>query len=128
MTGGLVASSGAGSSALGARNDAQWSDGTFVYVPKGVTRDAPVWLETVHEAAGSSLAWRLLVVLEEGAGAEVWHQSVSADAAPAMPMAASQAIHLRVFMLHPPRFPRREASVAVYHFTCTTRFLPYLST
>lgn len=70
----------AGSTALVARNDAQWSDGTFVYIPRGVTLDAPVWLETVHEAAGSSLSWRLLVVLEEGAQAEVWHQSISAYA------------------------------------------------
>jgi Fe-S cluster assembly protein SufD len=69
-----------GSTALVARNDAQWSDGTFVYVPRGVALDAPVWLETIHEAAGTSLSWRLLVVLEEGAQAEVWHQSLSADA------------------------------------------------
>lgn len=69
----------AGSSALVARNDAQWSEGTFVYVPAGASLEDPVWLETIHEASGSSLAWRLLVVLEEDAQAEVWHQSLSAD-------------------------------------------------
>jgi Fe-S cluster assembly protein SufD len=61
-----------------ARNDAQWTDGTFVYVPRGVTVQAPIVVSTAHEQAGTALHWRLLVVLEEGAQASVWHESTSA--------------------------------------------------
>jgi Fe-S cluster assembly protein SufD len=63
-----------------ARNDAHWTDGTFVYVPRNVEVDAPIVLSTVHEQAGSTLHWRVLIVLEEGAQAEVWHEARSADA------------------------------------------------
>src|SRR5919199_2196753 len=62
-----------------ARNDAHWSDGSFVYVPRNVAVEAPIVLSTVHEQAGTALHWRALVVLEEGADAEVWHESRSAD-------------------------------------------------
>jgi Fe-S cluster assembly protein SufD len=61
-----------------ARNDAQWTDGAFVYVPRGVTVEAPIVVSTAHEQAGTALHWRLLVVLEEGAQASVWHESTSA--------------------------------------------------
>jgi len=60
-------------------NDAKWSGGAFVYVPKGVHVEAPIVLTTVHEEAGSALHHRALIVLEEGAQAEVWHQSLSSD-------------------------------------------------
>jgi Fe-S cluster assembly protein SufD len=62
-----------------ARNDAHWTDGSFVYVPRGVELDAPIVLSTVHDQAGTTLHWRALVVLEESASAEVWHESRSAD-------------------------------------------------
>jgi Fe-S cluster assembly protein SufD len=62
-----------------ARNDAHWADGSFVYVPRNVAVDAPIVLSTLHEQAGTTLHWRALVVLEEGAEAEVWHESRSAD-------------------------------------------------
>jgi Fe-S cluster assembly protein SufD len=62
-----------------ARNDAHWTDGSFVYVPRNMQVDAPIVLSTVHEQAGTALHWRALVVLEEGAQAEVWHESRSAD-------------------------------------------------
>jgi Fe-S cluster assembly protein SufD len=62
-----------------ARNDAHWTDGSFVYVPRGVELDAPIVLSTLHEQAGTTLHWRALVVLEEGASAEVWHESRSGD-------------------------------------------------
>jgi Fe-S cluster assembly protein SufD len=62
-----------------ARNDAHWADGSFVYVPRNVAVDAPIVLSTLHEHAGTTLHWRALVVLEEGAEAEVWHESRSAD-------------------------------------------------
>ena len=64
-----------------ARNDAHWSDGAFVYVPRNMELDAPIVLSTVHEQAGTTLHSRVLVVLEEGAEAEVWHESRSADPA-----------------------------------------------
>jgi Fe-S cluster assembly protein SufD len=67
-------------SIITARNDALWTDGTFVYVPRGVTVDAPILISHVHEDAGSALYHRTLVVLEEGAEAEVWEQTLSADA------------------------------------------------
>jgi Fe-S cluster assembly protein SufD len=63
-----------------ARNDAHWTDGSFVYVPRGMELDAPIVLSTLHEQAGTTLHWRALVVLEEGAQAEVWHESRSAEA------------------------------------------------
>jgi Fe-S cluster assembly protein SufD len=61
-----------------ARNDAHWTDGTFVYVPRGVTVEAPIVVSTAQEQAGTALHWRVLVVLEEGAQASVWHESTSA--------------------------------------------------
>jgi Fe-S cluster assembly protein SufD len=61
-----------------ARNDAHWTDGIFVYVPRNVTVDAPIVVSTAHEQEGTALHWRLLVVLEEGAQASVWHESTSA--------------------------------------------------
>src|SRR3954464_3996636 len=65
--------------AFTARNDAHWTDGAFVYVPRNVEVDAPIVLSTVQEQAGTTLNWRALVVLEEGAQAEVWHESRTAD-------------------------------------------------
>lgn len=61
-----------------ARNDAQWTDGIFVYVPRDVTVEAPIVVSTAQEQAGTALHWRILVVLEEGAQASVWHESTSA--------------------------------------------------
>jgi Fe-S cluster assembly protein SufD len=69
----------AGDTPLVARNDAHWTDGTFVYVPRNVVVEAPIVISTAHEQAGSALHWRLLVVLEEGAQASVWHESTSAE-------------------------------------------------
>jgi Fe-S cluster assembly protein SufD len=68
----------AGDTPFVARNDAHWTDGTFVYVPRGVTVEAPIVVSTAHEQAGTALHWRLLVVLEEDAQASVWHESSSA--------------------------------------------------
>jgi Fe-S cluster assembly protein SufD len=62
-----------------ARNDAQWTTGAFVYVPRNVRVEAPILLTAVHEQAGTALHTRTLVVLEEGAEAEIWDQVVSAD-------------------------------------------------
>jgi Fe-S cluster assembly protein SufD len=67
-----------GDTAFVARNAANWTDGTFVYVPRNTTVEAPIVVSTAHEQAGTALHWRLLVVLEEGAQASVWHESRSA--------------------------------------------------
>jgi Fe-S cluster assembly protein SufD len=66
-------------SPLVARNSALWTDGTLVYVPRGVVVSEPIVLTHVLEQAGSALHTRVLVVLEEDAQAEVWEQTLSAD-------------------------------------------------
>ncbi|MBA3338536.1 MAG: Fe-S cluster assembly protein SufD [Geodermatophilaceae bacterium] len=66
-------------SPLVARNDAQWTDGAFVYVPRNVHVEAPIHLAAVHAQAGTTLHTRTLVVLEDGAQAEVWDELLSAD-------------------------------------------------
>jgi len=63
-----------------AANDAGWACGAFVYVPRGVRVEAPILLNAVTAAAGTALQRRVLIVLEEGAEAEVWEQYLSADA------------------------------------------------
>lgn len=62
-----------------ARNDASWSGGALVYVPKGMHAEAPISLTAIQQASGRSLNWRTLIVLEEGAEAEVWERYLSAD-------------------------------------------------
>jgi len=63
-----------------ARNEASWQGGAFVYVPRGVVLEAPIVVTVVQSQPQTALYWRTLVVLEEGAQAEVWEQYVSADA------------------------------------------------
>ena len=60
-----------------ALNSSQWDLGAFVYVPRGVHVEAPILLTAVTAAAGTILHRRVLVVLDEGAQAEVWEQYVS---------------------------------------------------
>jgi Fe-S cluster assembly protein SufD len=60
-----------------ASNDASWTGGAFVYVPRGVKVDAPILLTAISDAAGVALNRRTLIVLEEGAEAEVWEQFLS---------------------------------------------------
>jgi Fe-S cluster assembly protein SufD len=65
-------------SPFSARNDAHWTDGALVYVPRNVIVEEPIVVTNVHEQAGSALHWRTLVVLDEGAEATVFDQTVSA--------------------------------------------------
>ncbi|HET6551414.1 MAG TPA: Fe-S cluster assembly protein SufD [Solirubrobacter sp.] len=58
-------------------NDASWTGGAFVYVPRGVRVEAPIVLTAISDASGVALHRRVLVVLEEGAEAEVWEQHLS---------------------------------------------------
>jgi Fe-S cluster assembly protein SufD len=60
-------------------NDAGYRAGSFVYVPRGVTLTAPISLSTVQPKAGTLLNQRTLVVVEEGAQAEVWEQYLSGE-------------------------------------------------
>jgi len=60
-----------------ARNASEWEGGAFVYVPRNTKLDAPVLLDVLQTQEGTALNWRVLVVLEEGAEAEVWEQYVS---------------------------------------------------
>jgi Fe-S cluster assembly protein SufD len=71
---------GAGDDVFVALNDAGFRRGAFVYVPRGVTVTAPIELTSVQAESGTLLNTRTLVVLEEGAQAEVWEQYLSADA------------------------------------------------
>lgn len=61
-------------------NDAGYRAGSFVYVPRGVALEAPISLESVQARTGTLLNQRTLVVLEEGARAEVWEQYLSGEA------------------------------------------------
>jgi Fe-S cluster assembly protein SufD len=55
-----------------ARNDASWSDGVLVHVPAGVKLAEPIRVGLRVDEDGAAIAWRALIVLEEGAEAEVW--------------------------------------------------------
>jgi Fe-S cluster assembly protein SufD len=56
---------------------AEHRHGWFVFVPRGVAVEQPIALSTVQSKAGTILHQRTLVVLEEGAQAEVWEQHLS---------------------------------------------------
>ena len=60
-------------------NDAGFRAGSFVFVPRGVELSAPISLSTVQARSGTMLGQRTLVVLEEGARAEVWEQYLSGE-------------------------------------------------
>jgi Fe-S cluster assembly protein SufD len=60
-----------------ARNDARFRGGALVYVPRGIVLEQPILLSTVQATTATELARRTLVVIEEGAQAEVWEQYLS---------------------------------------------------
>jgi Fe-S cluster assembly protein SufD len=62
-------------------NDAGLRGTAFVYVPRGVVVDTPISLRSVQARTGTMLNQRTLIVVEEGAQAEVWEQFLSADSA-----------------------------------------------
>ena len=65
-----------------ARNDGAWSGGALVYVPRGQRLEAPALITAVQDAERAALSFRTLIVLEEGAEAEVWEQWLSTDSEP----------------------------------------------
>ncbi|MGH2855913.1 MAG: Fe-S cluster assembly protein SufD, partial [Solirubrobacteraceae bacterium] len=62
-----------------ALNEAGPRSGTLVLVPRGVTLTEPISLTAVQERAGTLVNQRTLIVIEDGAEAEVWEQFVSAE-------------------------------------------------
>jgi len=63
-----------------ARNEAGWRDGVLIHVPSGVRLSDPIQIELPVDSDGTAINWRTLIVLEEGAEAEVWeHWSSPTD-------------------------------------------------
>jgi Fe-S cluster assembly protein SufD len=62
-----------------ARNEASWSHGVLVHVPRGVKVAEPIRVEVPLDEDGTAVGWRTLIVLEEGAEAEVWEHCSSAS-------------------------------------------------
>ncbi len=58
-------------------NEESWEGGAFVWIPRGVRVEDPILLTAVTAATGTALQRRVLIVLEEGAEAEVWEQYLS---------------------------------------------------
>jgi Fe-S cluster assembly protein SufD len=68
-----------GEDAFVARNEAGFAGGALVHVAAGVSLDRPILLTAVQDAERSALDWRSLIVVEDGARAEVWEQYLSSD-------------------------------------------------
>jgi Fe-S cluster assembly protein SufD len=62
-----------------AHNEANWRSGVLVYVPRGQRLAEPLRLSVLQDSDGGALDWRALIVLEEGAEAEVWERYASED-------------------------------------------------
>ena len=59
-----------------ARNESRWRDGVLVHVPAGARLTEPLRLD-INAEPGSEVNWRVLIVLEQGAEAEVWERYAS---------------------------------------------------
>ena len=70
-----------GSDPFVAINDAGWRGGALIYVPAGSRPERPISLTAIQQASERTLNWRTLIVLEEGAEAEVWERYISAGEA-----------------------------------------------
>ncbi len=62
--------------AFTARNEARWRDGVLVHVPAGARLEQPLRL-TIAGGPGEEIEWRALIVLEDGAEAEIWERYTS---------------------------------------------------
>jgi Fe-S cluster assembly protein SufD len=62
-----------------ARNESAWRDGVLVHVGAGVRLSEPIRIEVPLDRDGAVVSWRTLIVLEEGATAEVWEHCSSHD-------------------------------------------------
>lgn len=63
-----------------ARNEARWTDGLFVHVARSAVMTEPIKLNLQLDDAGSAVHWRSLIIVEEGAEAEVWEEWRSENA------------------------------------------------
>jgi Fe-S cluster assembly protein SufD len=61
-----------------ARNEASWCHGVLVHVAQGVRVPEPIKIEVPLDENEAAVSWRTLIVLEEGAEAEVWEHCSSA--------------------------------------------------
>jgi Fe-S cluster assembly protein SufD len=77
-----------------AKNEAGLDSGAFVYVPKGVALDRPILLSAIQTGEHTELNRRTLVVLDDGAQAEVWEQQLSAS--PELEALLNTVIELKV--------------------------------
>ena len=55
------------------------ADGAFVWIPRGVKMEAPILLAAATAGENTALHRRVLIVLEDGAEAEVWEEWSSDD-------------------------------------------------
>jgi Fe-S cluster assembly protein SufD len=62
-----------------ALNDAGARGTALVYVPRGTALDAPISLRAVQRRTGTLVNQRTLVIVDEGAQAEVWEQFLSGE-------------------------------------------------
>jgi Fe-S cluster assembly protein SufD len=62
-----------------ARNASAWRGGALVYVPRGKRLEQPAQIAAVQDADRVTTSFRTLIVLEEGAEAEVWEQWLATD-------------------------------------------------
>jgi Fe-S cluster assembly protein SufD len=62
-----------------AKNEAGLNNGAFVYVPRGVALERPIGLTATQATTKTELNRRTLIVLEEGAQAEVWEEHLSSS-------------------------------------------------
>jgi Fe-S cluster assembly protein SufD len=62
------------------RNAASFAGGAFVHIAAGTTLERPILITAVQAVADTALDWRSLIVVEDGARAEVWEQYLSSDA------------------------------------------------
>jgi len=60
-----------------ARNEADWRGGVLVHVPRGVKVIEPIRVGVGLDHDGGAVNWRTLIVLEEGAEAEVFESTSS---------------------------------------------------
>lgn len=68
-----------------ARNEASWTSGVLVYVPRNVVCEEAIRVRLDLNSPGAAVHWRTLIVLEEGAQAEVWeHYGSESDETDAM--------------------------------------------
>ncbi len=87
------------------RNDALWTGGAFVHVSRGTQSTGPIGLRVHQQTAGQQQAFRVLVVIEEGATAEIrelWDSGAEGGEGILLPvteLVVGQGAHLRYLSL-----------------------------